>query len=244
MFTDGVIPKDYSLDIDQDGILAEDGATAGEDIVARVRMVLDLVWPNAGEAVNDYVCASLKVRSLRDYFRDPHGFLEYHIKRYSKSRRKAPIYWLLQSPRRSYGLWLYYHRLDRDTLYKALTLYAEPKLRLEEDKLRAIEERKDALPTAAQGRRQLEREAERQAAIVADIREFRDRLERAASLNLVPDLDDGVILNMAPLWELVPWAEPKRYWDELLAGKYEWSAIGRQLRQRGLVGATARRPRG
>ena len=41
--------------------------------------------------------------------------------------------------------------------------------------------------------------------------------------------------NIAPLHELVPWNEPKSYWQELLKGEYEWSSIGKQLRQKGLV---------
>jgi hypothetical protein len=44
-----------------------------------------------------------------------------------------------------------------------------------------------------------------------------------------------VNLNIAPLHELVPWKEARKHWDELLAGKYEWSSIGKQLRAKGLV---------
>jgi hypothetical protein len=44
-----------------------------------------------------------------------------------------------------------------------------------------------------------------------------------------------VVLNIAPLWALVPWKEAKAYWDDLMKGKYEWSSIGKQLRQKGLV---------
>jgi hypothetical protein len=29
--------------------------------------------------------------------------------------------------------------------------------------------------------------------------------------------------------------EAKKYWEELAAGKYEWSSIGKQLRQKGIV---------
>ncbi|MGD0044515.1 MAG: hypothetical protein ABSE84_29620, partial [Isosphaeraceae bacterium] len=52
---------------------------------------------------------------------------------------------------------------------------------------------------------------------------------------LDPDLNDGVVLNIAPLRELVPWKEAKSYWDDLMDGKYEWSSIGKQLREKGLV---------
>jgi hypothetical protein len=34
---------------------------------------------------------------------------------------------------------------------------------------------------------------------------------------------------------VVPWKEAKKYWDELLKGKYEWSSIGTQLRTKGMV---------
>jgi hypothetical protein len=44
-----------------------------------------------------------------------------------------------------------------------------------------------------------------------------------------------VVLNIAPLWELVPWKVAKEYWEALLGGKYEWSSIGKQLRERGMV---------
>ena len=62
-----------------------------------------------------------------------------------------------------------------------------------------------------------------------------EKLRRAADLGLVPDLDDGVVLNAAPLWELMPfWPVAKQYWQELLRGKYGWSSVGKHLQARGL----------
>jgi hypothetical protein len=43
------------------------------------------------------------------------------------------------------------------------------------------------------------------------------------------------VLNIAPLHDLVPWVEASKYWDELLAGKYPWSSIGKELKQKGMV---------
>jgi hypothetical protein len=227
-------PEGYPLKVDWDGILADDPHHP-DDIVRRVRDVLDLLWGARAEAIEREACAILGIKELRDYFRDPRRFWEDHVRRYSKSRRKAPIYWLLQSPRRNYALWLYYHRLDSDILFKALVNYVEPKLRLEEGRLDALKAQRQQVGTAGKEARQVEKGIERQEAVLADLREFRDRLERAARLYIKPDLNDGVVLSIAPLRELVPWKEAKAYWEELLKGKYEWSSIGKQLREKGLV---------
>jgi hypothetical protein len=79
------------------------------------------------------------------------------------------------------------------------------------------------------------RELELQDDFLSELQDFEDKLRRAANLRLEPDLNDGVVLNIAPLHELVPWNEAEKYWGELLEGKYEWSSIGKQLRQKGLV---------
>jgi hypothetical protein len=170
---------------------------------------------------------------LRPYLRSQ--FFDFHIKRYSKSRRKAPIYWLLQSAKKNYSLWLYYQRLDKDLLFKALVNYVEPKIRLEEGKFEGLRTQRADAGTSGREAKQLERQLDRQEAFLAELHDFHDKLRHAADLGLEPDLNDGVILNIAPLWELVPWKEAKATWDELLAGKYEWSAVGKQLREKGAV---------
>ena len=70
---------------------------------------------------------------------------------------------------------------------------------------------------------------------MSELHDFKDKLRRVADLHLELDLNDGVVLNIAPLWELVPWKEAKDYWEGLIEGKYEWSSIGKQLLEKGLV---------
>ncbi len=123
------IPDDeYPIRVDWDGILVDD-ADHADDIVRRVRDVLDvlLAGTQAKPSSAKAACEVLGVKDLRDYFRKPGngGFWLDHVARYSKSRRKAPIYWLLQSSKKNYAIWLYYHRLDKDLLFKALVNYVE-----------------------------------------------------------------------------------------------------------------------
>jgi len=62
-----------------------------------------------------------------------------HLKRYSKSRRKAPIYWPLSIPSGSYTLRLYYHRLDDQILYTAVNRYVAPKIAQVEARIARME---------------------------------------------------------------------------------------------------------
>ncbi len=224
------VPADYPIQIDWDGILTDD-AEHGDDVVRRIRDVLSVIWKERAEAIEREACEILGVRELRDYFRKPGngGFWMDHVKRYSKSRRKAPIYWYLRSAKGNYGLWLYYHRLDKDTYFKCLVNYVEPKLRMEEDRLQVLRTRKAAIGSAGREAKQIEKDIDRQEQFVTELHDFRDKLRHVADLHLVPDLNDGVILNIAPLHELVPWKEAEKSWEALQDAKYDWAHIAYQL---------------
>jgi hypothetical protein len=227
---------DHCLKVVQDGIFVDD-SEHDSDIARHVREVLEVVWGECADGIENEACDLLDVKELRAYFRRPGkgGFWDDHVARYSKSRRKAPVYWLLQSSKKNYALWIYYHRLDKDMLFKALVNYVEPKIRLETSRLDTLRRQKSAAGDSGKEAKRLAKEVERQEDFLSELRDFDDKLRRAANRHLEPDLNDGVVLNIAPLWELVPWKEAKNYWDELLQGKYEWSSIGKQLRQKGLV---------
>lgn len=225
-----------SLRIDPDGMLADDPGHQ-DDIVRRLREALEVIWKDRADAIEKEVCEILGVKTLRDCFRKPGkgGFWDDHVGRYSKSRRKAPIYWLLQSSKKNFGLWLYYHRLDKDMLFKALLNYVEPKIQREENRLGDLRSQKSSIGDSGKGAKKLDRDIEKQEDLLSELRDFEEKLRKVANLHLIPDLNDGVVLNIAPLHELVPWKEAKKYWIELLDGKHEWSSIGKQLREKGLV---------
>lgn len=121
------VPADYPLRISRPGILVDD-ETHPEDIVARVREAIEVIWKDRADAIEQEACEILGVKTLRDYFRRPAVFFADHLKRYGKSRRKAPIYWPLSTKSGSYTLWLYYHRLNDQTLYICVNDFVEPKL--------------------------------------------------------------------------------------------------------------------
>jgi hypothetical protein len=155
-------------------------------------------------------------------------FFPLHIKMYSKSRRKAPIYWQLATPSASYSVWLYVHAFSGDTMFRVQNDYVVPKLRHEESRLETLEREAGEKATAAQRKAIAEQEA-----FVEELRGFLDEVKRVAPL-WNPDLDDGVIINFALLWRLVPHHRPwqkelNATWDALCEGKYDWARLAMRL---------------
>ena len=215
----------YPLRISWPGILVDDKGH-DEDIEARVREVLTVVFPGRVDEIAHEACGILGVKTLREFFRKPTAFFAGHLTAHSKGRQ-APIYWPLCSPNGLYTLWLYYPRLTADTLFTALRDFLEPKLQYEEG--RAFRIRQDAGPTPAPSQRAEIAEADE---LVDDLRALRDELKRVAPL-FKPDLNDGVILNYAPLWRMIglpKWRKDcQATWEKLAAGDYDWAHLALHL---------------
>jgi hypothetical protein len=228
-------PDNYLLAASWDGLLVDDPSHDG-DVVCLLRAALAVMWPRTHDVIESELLSVLGLNDLRSFIRKAPkaGLWEHHLSQYTKSHRSAPIYWLLQSSKKNYAIWLYYHRLDKDILFKALVNYVEPKIRLEDDRLDSLRAQKGEGGTG-KATKKLDKEIEKQEEFLSELRDFEQKMRRAAELHIVPDLNDGVVLNIAPLHELVPWKEAEKYWEELIEGKYEWSSIGKQLREKGLV---------
>lgn len=149
-------------------------------------------------------------------------FFPFHLQRYSKSRRKAPIYWQLATGSGSYTLWLYYPSLTSQTLYTAINDFVEPKLA-------EVETEAAALRTKASARsRDEEKRLEALTTLEAELRDLRDQLQTIAP-HYQPNHDDGVQITAAPLWPLFrhkPWQKLlKDTWAKLEKGDYDWAHL-------------------
>ncbi|MCY2990766.1 MAG: hypothetical protein NTY19_23245, partial [Planctomycetota bacterium] len=220
-------PADYPLVLPDDGLMADDPGHP-RDLTTAVRAVFELVFDADADARWHEAAAMLdpQDRDLRRWFGKV--FFEKHLKRYSKSRRKAPILWQLATPSASYSVWLYIHRLTKDSFYQLQNDLVAPKRAHEERKLASLTQAAGDSPTASQ-----RKEIAAQEAFVDELRTLRDEVARIAPL-WDPDLNDGVVITAAPLWRLVPqhksWQkELQIVWDALCAGKYDWSYLSMHL---------------
>ena len=155
------------------------------------------------------------------------SFFDYHVKRYTR-RRRAPIYWQFGPLSPGYSIWLYYPSLTTDTFYRVLHEVVTPKVQHEERVLNELMQTSSSRSAAG-----WRRDVDTQQALVQELRVFRQEIARIAPL-WSPDLNDGVIVNFAPLWRLVPqhraWQkECKSCWDKLVAGDHDWSHLAMHL---------------
>lgn len=202
-------------------VLVDDDGHA-DDICAAVRTAC----PVAGVLDHVLMATGFEPDSLRSYLR--RFYFDLHLTQYSKSRRKAPVYWQLATPSGGYSVWLYVHALSQDTLFRVRNDYVAPKLAHEERRFESLTSELRDEATAAQRKTLASQEA-----FVEELRAFVDEVKRVAPL-WNPNLDDGVIINFAPLYRLVPqnkaWQkELKSTWDALCEGRYDWAHLAMHL---------------
>lgn len=149
-------------------------------------------------------------------------FFPMHLRQYSKSRRKAPIYWPLSTSSGSYTLWLYYPSLTDQTLFTAVNDFIEPKLK-------QVGQDVAALRTKGSARsRDDEKTFEALQTLELELIELRDTL-LAIAQTYRPNHDDGVQITAAPLWQLFrhkPWQKILNdTWAKLEKGDYDWAHL-------------------
>jgi hypothetical protein len=206
MYPEGEEPGDLP------DILVDDEGHA-DDLTVRVHSVADHVRVDVPENLRTWLAKE---------------FFPLHVKMYRKSRRKAPIYWQLATSSASYSVWLYIHAFTKDSLFRVQNDYAAPKLAHEERRLESMTRELRDQATAAQ-----RKELTARASFVDELRAFLDEVKRVAPL-WNPNLDDGVLINFAPLWRLASnnkaWQKDlKVTWDALGAGDYDWSHLAMHL---------------
>lgn len=216
----------YPLSIAWSGILVDEEHHKW-DICAAVLDCLAVVLDTYSADVPELLGFESGVSDLREYFRSS-KFFQFHLNQYFKSRRRAPIYWQMSVPSKRYSVWLYYHRLSRDTLWRVLGDFVKPRFAQEERRLVNLRADAGSSPTSAQRRTIQEQES-----LVSELATFCRDLELVAPI-WNPNLNDGVLLNFALLWRQSPqiatWQrELKEAWQKLGSEVYDWSHIAMHL---------------
>lgn len=195
------------------------------DLGKRIADVFAAVFPADHEARLDEAVRLAGSSDLQAFLR--RTYFSFHLKRYSKSRRKAPIWWPLSTANGTYTVWLAWPQLTRDTLFRVADEIKRQKLPFETRRLVSLKQEHGPNPTSRD-----KATIAAQEDLVSELSALLEEIERVAPLwNPVPD--DGVILHYALLWRVVrdaAWQkECRSAWDKLAKGDYDWAHVAMHL---------------
>lgn len=207
------------LDVPTDGILTNN-SDSSLCLASHVREVMHYLWADRADDMEYELCQLIGCKSLQAYLASPTGFFDYHFKRYTKSRRKAPIYWLLASEDGTMDYWVYYPKLSKNTLPQLII-----RLREQQEQLRT---RLNAALAAHDRTQESQIRAEQE-----QVEDMMDELNRILAAGYVPNHDDGVPVTAAPLLHLAasrPWrVECEKNMELLEKGDYDWSHLAMSM---------------
>jgi len=196
-----------------------------DSLATRMAQALEVMLGEA--AAGEVVTLATGGKALVDYLKGE--FFKAHVQQY----RKRPVYWLLQSPKKQYSFYAFHEKMTPDTLHLLRgTAYLGAAINAARSQQADLH---TALATMPQGpgRKKLERDLETSGVLLADLEAFDRNLaavtsranERGEIVGWRPEIDDGVLLNLAPLRTLMPsWAaEPRKAWESLAQGEYDWA---------------------
>ena len=128
----------------------------------------------------------------------------------------------------------YYNLADetvkRETVYSLIRKYIGPRLNLEKTKLKDTHKAKVNAHSSKE-KRNFEKTIAEYEDFIEEVGAFKQNIQEVIDTGFVPDIDDGVILNMAPLYKLIPWSEPQKFYQELTKGKYEWAHVSKYFKK-------------
>lgn len=211
--------SETTFPIPEDGILTNQ-QDSPQNLATCVSEVMRVIWNEQADDIEYELCQLIGCRNLQSWLENPNGFFDYHFKRYTKSRRKAPIYWPLTSEGGSITYWVYYPKLSKNTLPSLVV-----RLRQQQEQHRSA--LNAALTSHDKGKENEVRSTLQQ------IEKMMERLNAIIATGYTPNHDDGVPVTAAPLFELFAhrlWRqECESNMKDLQEGEYDWSHLAMSL---------------
>jgi hypothetical protein len=118
-------------------------------------------------------------------------FFSKHISQY----KKRPLVWHLKSEGRYFEVFLYYHKLNNQTLQLLKNVYLSNLLNYNE---RKVKELKEQQKSGGGGNGSSYKEIEEREKAIEDLKSFGVKLKEIMDLGISPVIDDGVLANIAP----------------------------------------------
>ena len=180
------------LDSDDNGVIIFD-SNFEDDVMGYIRRCIASTYDENETYERESEIEEMLNKSIKDWLRNTF-FRHHHCKEYRRRGQRIPIYWQLESDEGTFSCFVYYHKMNADTLHKIRGQYIDKKLDTLQNRLDAIESELEAAnedQTLA-----LRSEKEEIRADIDDITEFRDRVDALIDEGFEPDFEAGIWENI------------------------------------------------
>jgi len=195
---------------------------SSKDIVNKLKEVLTYFWGDSDSNIEFELQDHFGFNDLETIFTNPNKFFDSHLKDYSRNKRISPIYWPISTASGNYTIWLYYPKLNDQTLVAVINNYLQPKI----DEV--INQKKPLELNTTLDNKGL-KELKELNDFEHELEEMKKELLRITALPYKPNHDDGVLITAAPLNKLfrhTKWRKATEdCWKELEKGDYDWAHL-------------------
>lgn len=198
------------------------GAATVNDLVKRFREVILFFWPDTSSEIEVDLLEYFGVSELQFIFSNPNKLFDHHLKDYSRNKRVSPIYWPISTTSGSFTIWIYYPKMNEQTLYKIVSDFIIPKKEEVADEVKKLE-LNSTLDN--NGKKQLLELQD----LLHELQVMEKELIEVAELPYKPNHDDGVLITAAPLnkfFRHYKWRNAtETCWKALEKGEYDWAHL-------------------
>lgn len=181
------------IKIDDDGIipLMPSACSFNDNMLRRLIDLIRIVFGEDSLTDNLNFMEKALGKSLEQYL------LKDFWKDHKKMYQNRPIYWLFSSKKGAFQCITYMHRMNAWTAERVRTKYLLPYIEY------LVKQQEDMQADAANLTSQQRRELDKITKLIAECREYHDRLHEVADKEIAFDLDDGVVVNYAKFGDVL-----------------------------------------
>lgn len=191
-------------------------------VVSKLKEVILYFWPDSASTIEFELQDHFGVSDLETIFTNHNKFFDIHLKDYSRNKRVSPIYWPISTASGGYTIWLYYPKMNDQTLFKVVNDFILPKQREIVEQIKKLENNPDL---DNRGKKELLDNQN----LLHELKDMEKELLEVAAMPYKPNHDDGVLITAAPLYKFFRHSKWKKSteecWKSLQKGDYDWAHL-------------------
>lgn len=184
----------HGNNISEDGIIPINSSIYLElDIIERMyECIIDMFGEEEADSILETIENIIQVPLEEYLIKD---FFENHKTKY----QKRPIYWHICSPKKTFNCFIYYYKLDNDTLYKVKSIYLSQMIDRYQEDLKYYTEQ--LIEARTNGDKNKEKDFKDKCSDLEAKLDDLNNLDESIMKNLSykPNIDEGVLYNIIPL---------------------------------------------